>query len=415
MNHHDFGVIAVAAAVVLLVTMSADANGQARAMNADAAVAGCAFQPPDSVHCGRTPTAAFDSTGRLWAAYVIGEFVHVANSVDGGKTWSRARRVNSEPEPVYTNGENRPKIAFGAGDEIFISWTRITPGRFAGDIRFSRSDDGGAGFEAPRTVNDDGLATSHRFETLFTDTRGRIYIAWLDKRDQVWTQERGGEYDGAALYYAVSTDNGVTFSANRKVADNSCECCRVAMSETLDGDVAVYWRHIFGDSIRDHAFAILGAKDIRLPARRPVADNWRIDACPHHGPAMVTGDAGDFHLAWFSLGDRKGIFYGRYTPETGSVDDLMPVAAQGAGHPSLARSGSELMLAWKQFDGENTQVMLLRSTDNGRHWMPEVAIAETSGASDHPLLVQYDGLNWLSWHTRDEGLRLVPLHERRDI
>lgn len=369
----------------------------------------CRFSPATVVHCGRTPTTGFDAEGRLWASYVVGEHVYVSRSDDLGKTYRRAIRVNREPEEIYTNGENRPKIGFGRNGEVYVSWTQVREGRFAGDIRFARSEDGGRRFDPVRTVNDDGLVTSHRFETLFMDSHGNIYMAWLDKRDQVRVLEQGGEYNGAALYYTVSTDNGRSFADNRKVADYSCECCRVAMSETEKGDVAVYWRHIFGDNIRDHAFAVLGLDGVVTPPQRPAEDNWHIEACPHHGPAMVTAADGSYHLSWFSLGDRKGIFYGRYDPVQGNLSHLHTVATTGSSHPYLARDGQTLFLVWKQFDGERTNIMLIRSDDEGRSWQPRESLVTTAGASDHPLLIQHEGNTWLSWHTGDEGLRVIPV------
>jgi hypothetical protein len=270
-----FGTTCVAVLFAGIAVSCASIDEQTGSLAGDPA---CRFTPSDSAHCGRTPTSAIDDDGRLWVAYVIGEYVHVARSEDLGGTWSRGVRVNRQPEPIYTNGENRPKIAIGRAGEIYVSWTRVTEGRFAGDIRFSRSLDAGRSFEPVRTINDDGLPTSHRFETLFVDSRGNVYLAWLDKRDQERVLKEGGEYTGAALYYTVSTDSGLGFAANRKVADFSCECCRIAMAETHGGNVAVFWRHIFGDNVRDHGFAILGVDRVVTPLQRPVDDNWRIEA-----------------------------------------------------------------------------------------------------------------------------------------
>ena len=66
----------------------------------------------------------------------------------------------------------------------YVSWTKRSPERFSGDIRFSRSIDQGKSFSPAQTINDDGLVTSHRFDALLTDHRGDVYLAWLDKRDR---------------------------------------------------------------------------------------------------------------------------------------------------------------------------------------------------------------------------------------
>ncbi len=407
-------------AIILLLTGCAH-SGKSEHMNMPMGMAQkevpCLFTPALSVNCGRTPTPAYDKNGRLWVSYVIGETVYVAYSDDQGKQYSEPVKVNAKPEKVYTNGENRPKVAFGRNGEILVSWTQeVTGGPFFGDIRFSRSTDGGKSFEPVRTINDDGLVTSHRFETLFVNTAGDIFMAWLDKRDMVAAQTAGREYVGAALYYTWSKDNGVSFAKNIKVADYSCECCRIALSETQYGDVAAFWRHIYNKTTRDHGFAELATDGVVTPAQRATVDNWQIDACPHHGPTMVTASDGTYHLSWFTLGEaRKGIFYGRYNPETGVIDNMHAVAAAGAGHSYLARTGNKLYLVWKFFDGEKTTIKLSISVDEGASWQPETIVAETTDASDHPLLISYKDNVSLSWHTSKEGLRIIPLNQAGSV
>ncbi|MEX2353625.1 MAG: exo-alpha-sialidase, partial [Gammaproteobacteria bacterium] len=215
-----------------------------------------------------------------------------------------------------------------------------------------------------------------------------------------------------------SSDAGRTFAPNRKVADYSCECCRIAMAETPERDVAVFWRHIFGENlhIRDHGFAVIGKDRVITPLQWATRDNWELEGCPHHGPSMVSAGDGSYHISWFTLGDeRKGIFYGRYHPGTGQLDNLSTMATVGASHPYIARIGSNLMLVWKQFDGDKTNIRLAVSRDDGNTWQPETTVISTSGASDHPLLITHSGAGWLSWHTSDEGLRIIPLNHKQQV
>ena len=375
----------------------------------------CAAAVP-SVHCGRTPTAAFGSDGTLWVAFEMDGRIFVSRSADAGDEFSEPVAVNPAPEPVDINGENRPKIAVGTDGEVFVSWTRKLPGGFNGEIRFSRSLDSGATFESVRTINDDGLETGHRFETLIVDGRGNVYLAWIDKRDLEAAREAGADYAGAAVYYAISTDRGESFEPNRKVADHSCECCRIAAAETAGGDIGLLYRAVFDGSIRDHAFAVIGPGGVTRTSRRATWDGWRIDACPHHGPALLSAGRSAFDLAWFTNGDeRQGVFYGSFDADTGEVANIRAVSASpSAGHPSLARSRGKLFLAWKEFTGETTDVLLISSDDGGASWTAPVVAARTSGGSDHPFLLADDGRLFLSWHTGDEGLRIAAIDALRE-
>lgn len=364
-----------------------------------------------SLACGNTPSAAFDHHGRLWVAFEQEDRVYVASSDDLGRSFSDAVAVNALAEPIYAKGENRPKLAHGSKGELFVSWTRKLPGRFIGEIRFSRSLDNGKSFAAPLTVNDDGLQTSHRFDALYVTPSGKIFLSWLDKRDKVNDQAAGRDYHGAALYYAVSEDGGASFNSNIKVADHSCECCRIALEGYGQDKVAVMWRHIYDENTRDHALAILGTDGPTMLTRATI-DDWQIDACPHHGPDIaLSADGKRYHMAWFSNGNlHKGLYYDRLAP--GSDKPGKPIsidARSGASHPQVAVSKNAVFLLWKYFDGEVTELKLMRSTDNADSWSEPETVLATSGASDHPQLLQHRGDTYTGWHTGEEGYRLVPI------
>ena len=53
--------------------------------------------------------------------------------------------------------------------------------------------------------------------------------------------------------------------------------------------------------------------------------------------------------------------------------------------------------------------MVMTSRDDGGSWTPAREIARTDGDSDHPLLVTNGERAFVSWLTRKEGYRLLPL------
>ena len=358
-----------------------------------------------SVHCGGAPSAVFGDDGKLWVTFVQDMHVYVSSSSDEGLSWSEPVQVNAEPEDTEFNGENRPKIVV-RGDTVLLSWTTKTSANYTGEIRFARSTDGGKTFEAPRTMNDDGLVTGHRFDSLMLAEDDTLYLTWIDKRDLDAAIERNENYPGAAIYYTVSRDLGESFTRNFRVSHHSCECCRIAMAPHGESDMAILWRQIYDDTIRDHGIAVLTPDGDVEGLNRATVDDWHINACPHHGPTMVQADAeGQFHLAWFSAGNiHSGIHYGMYDLALGETTQIMPVdAVPGAGHPSLARHDGVLYIVWKGFDGMGTQLRLMTSTDEGSSWSKARTLYTTEQASDHPLLVtSADGV-WLSWLTAEHG------------
>ncbi|MFT5084995.1 MAG: hypothetical protein ACI9Y1_003052 [Lentisphaeria bacterium] len=393
----------------------------------------CAKSYP--VHCAAAPSTVFDNSGKLWVAYALDGFVYVSTSADLGVSYSSPVRVNRVSEPVAAKGENRPKIALGLRNEIYISWTKTTEGAYTGDIRFARSTNGGVSFEPARTINDDGLLTSHRFDAMTVGARGNIYLAWIDKRDNIAAGD--APYPGAALYYTVSTDSGLHFSPNIKVADNSCECCRVAAApfsadaKDESDSIALLWRHIFSGDIRDHALTRLHGATPAVPIKRVSFDNWQINACPHHGPSLSV-DRAFLHATWFSgEATNPGIFYGRFSAPNYQPEQVVRISQRGSHAFVLSVDGvpenqllakqkhisqtATVHLVWKAFADNRTHIYHQVSTDAGHTWSVSTSVAATDGGSDHPFIAARQAPStgtqqtFLSWQTENEGLRFFPL------
>jgi hypothetical protein len=365
-----------------------------------------------SLRCAKAPSAVFDNKGRLWVAWVFGSHAYVNYSDDKGKTYSAPVAVNSVPENIYAMGENRPKIVVGNKGNIYISWTQKLSKRFSGHIRFSRSIDGGKHFSAPVTVNDHQAITGHRFDALAVNQRGDIYLAWLDKRDLLEAKKAEKKYNGAALYYALSTDSGKTFKKNQKIIDYTCQCCRVVMEMDTDQLPVVLWRHIFGDNIRDHAMVKFDNRTKPGKVIRFSHDHWQIDACPHHGPDLSISKDGTYHLVWFNNApERHGLFYARTHDQGKSFSESLSFGnykAQAA-HPQVLNQGKIIFLAWKEFDGKQSTLYMMKSSDSGHTWSEPHAIVKTTVSSDHPLLISDGKSAYVVWHRRGQDYQLFPL------
>ncbi len=364
-----------------------------------------------SAHCGKTPTTVFDNNGALWVVFEQDNHLYVSVSNNEGQSFSKPTQVNKVAEEIYTNGENRPKIKFGLNQQIYISWTKKTKGRFTGDVRFSRSIDHGKSFSTPITVNDDGLITGHRFDSMTVTPNGNIFIAWIDKRDNKINQNKGNKKlkQSGAIYYSFSTDHGQSFSKNIRLASNSCVCCRLALTSLSNNNIAIAWRHVFTGSMRDHAYAIVNTQEVKLQPTRVSIDNWKLEACPHHGPSIAKDINEQLHLVWFTASEsRKGIFYGKLNSKK-EADNLINLSsAPSASHPYLAINHKKMLIVWKEFNGEKTQVFKVESINQGQSWSKPKVIAETINNSDHPLLVKNNQQIWLSWQT-DHQYHLVKI------
>ncbi len=353
---------------------------------------------------------ALDENATLWRVGIENGIVIVQASTDMGQTFDRGRRLNASPQKIGTDGDARPKIAVGPEGNLYVSWTQALVKPYSGYIWFSRSTDGGRTFSQPVIVHRDRAEITHRFDALTVAASGRVYVAWIDKRDLHAAQAKSQAYEGAAIYYAYSDDSGATFSEEQKLADSSCECCRIAIATDSAGNAVALWRHVFEGGVRDHAVAKFSDQPL-TEAKRASFGNWKVDACPHHGPALARGGDWGWHMAWFDGGEKAGLYYARMDGEAwvSSPARRFGLPEQQAGHPALASHGENVWLVWRALTDKAAVVMLARSDDGGRRWHDAVQVAETVGRADHPQLLTQGDAVWLAWNTGKDGLMMKRL------
>jgi hypothetical protein len=403
------------ASCVVLVLFFGAAPARSQGHEAHATAPAAPARPPDQVHgpvppFSQFPTPASDAKGRLWVAFVEGPAVYVASSSDLGRSFGRGVRVNPTPETIDANGENRPKLAVSPRGTLLVTWTQKLDKPYSGRIRFSRSTDSGRTFTAPATLNDDGLVTGHRFDVLGVSPRGDVLVAWIDKRDLEAAAARHQPYEGGAIYYTTSRDDGRSFGPNRKLKDNVCECCRLALGFDAASEPMLLWRDILPGGIRDHSLARLAGST--PSAVRATFDDWRINACPHHGPSLAIVAGGAVHITWFS-GDGAssgGVFYARSADGGRSFDKAVRLGdVESASHPSVLAGDGRVLVAWKESGSGGVRIRLARAADGASAFEASTVVASTAHGSDHPLLVSLAGQAFLSWFTADEGYRLIPV------
>jgi hypothetical protein len=390
----------ILAAVLLLATGPAAAQHQHQ------------HGKPGQVPEAFTAAPAFDADGTLWVVRPKVDRIVVMKSTDLGKTFGDPVMVTPEPMNLDWGPDARARIAVDPKGGLIVTFGIFQDKNFNGRAYYSRSTDGGVTFTRPRPITAD--TTSQRFETAAVDPSGRVFAAWLDKRNVGKARAAGKAYDGAALAYAWE-DGEADFGPTSIALDNTCECCRLGVAFAGPGRPAVVFRNIFPGSVRDHGVITFRDPATPGPVQRVSVDNWKIEACPHHGPAMAIAPDGSYHVAWFTDGaDRKGLFYARADsadaafslPRALSKPDRQPA------RPYLLANGPDLHLVWKEFDGAKVAVRWQVSHDSGRQWTEPRTVAETADESDHPLLVADKHRTYLSWLTRKEGYRLIPLGEQ---
>ena len=361
--------------------------------------------------------AAFAPDGSLWLAglNVQGQlFVQSAPAGAASLQWGAPRVLDTAGDAISADGENHPKLLFGPDATVLIAYTKPLAKPNTGHVRLLRSVDAGQTFAAPVTVHADRQEIPHRFEALGFDAQGVLHTVWIDKRDLEAAPRVGNKssYRGAAIYRNTSTDGGATFGPDIKVADHSCECCRIALARGADGVLRAMWRHVFAPNVRDHAFAALNlAADASLV--RATFDDWRVDACPHHGPALAAVGDG-FHTVWFGIrqqGDAPvaGVRYAKLKPDgSPRLETVRRLPDERAEHADVMADGPRVAVVWRSIDGMTSTLKAWLSTDGGQTFRVQ-PLGQVQGDNDYPRLVQHGQRMAVVWRNTTE----VQVHEIR--
>lgn len=393
-------------AALLATTVLACSTGWARHGQPQPAAGDAATAAPPTTSVSAPPArkpraqlgmgAAFAPDGSLWLAGLNAEGQLFVQSAAAGKAplqWSAPRVLDTAGDAIAADGEDRPKLLFGPQATVLITYTKSLAKPYAGHVRLLRSVDAGQTFAPPVTLHADRQDITHRFATPGFDGQGVLHTVWIDKRDLEAAPRVGtkSSYRGAAIYRNMSTDGGATFGPDIRVADHSCECCRIALGLGADGMLRAMWRHVFEPNVRDHAVAALGpASD--TPLVRATFDDWRVDACPHHGPALAPAGDG-FHAVWFGIRQRDGepvagVRYARLQPDgSPRPETVRRLPDERAEHADVMARGPRVAVVWRSSDGMISTLKAWLSTDGGQTFRLQT-LGQVSGDNDFPRLLQ---------------------------
>lgn len=277
-------------------------------------------------------------------------------------------RVNP-PGTSVDSLHQAPGMAVGTRGEIYLTWSARRPvpvgGLFASDLMLSRSRDGGRTWDTHLRVNED-RPTSHSFEGIAVAPDGTVIVAWIETRD-----------GPPGTYLARVADRGARVEESRRLdGGETCVCCRIDVSTGPGDGVAVLWRKVFPENVRDMVLATSrdGGRTFGAPALVH-ADRWKIAACPHRGGSLATDTRGRLYAVWYTEGTegRPDLLFAtsadgrrfsaprRLHTATGSIPDHVRLAVDGAGRG---------VIVWEDSTAVRRRIVMRMTRDGGRTLTP---------------------------------------------
>jgi hypothetical protein len=308
--------------------------------------------------------------------------------------------VTPAHDVIDLRGENAPLLAALAQDTILVVYPVSLPGgtghHHSGELRSQISADGGRTWSRPRRIDGDSVPRSHNFADLAVTRNGHAVVSWLDSRagqqgvqtaelrsdgsvgrlqtadtrtcqccrtalmaasdGRIWLAYRDlAEGNVRNMAYAVSDGAGHPFAARGAVVDdhwsvNGCPESGPRFTETSDGTVWLSW---FDGAARGVEIASLVPGGRGFVRRATVADQGANHA---ELGTLPDGRLVIFYEAF--LGPQRGI-EARVSDSAHAVwSEPLTIASTGSS-PHYVRSGSDALLAYTISGAGAPQVVVI--------------------------------------------------------
>ncbi|UCG68286.1 MAG: exo-alpha-sialidase, partial [Thermoplasmata archaeon] len=278
--------------------------------------------------------------------------VHYSNSTDGGITWSPSKKINDDGG---TTEQGRPDIAIDSNDMIHIIWNDnrldgdpMNPPNYF-DIYYANSTDGGVTFNVNKRITD-VMPVTARSPTIAVDNENNIHVAWCDYRNTGTT--------GPDIYYANSTDGGITFSSNKRISDDTGDAYQFWPDIAVGGGIiGIIWEDQRETSVY---FANSTDGGITFSPNKRVNDvtgasNWDAAIAINGDGYMCVAWEGSGIDIYFAISTDGGAIFSpsqRVNDDSGSDYQRLP---------SLALRNKTIYIAWQDNRNGNYDIYFSRS------------------------------------------------------
>lgn len=302
--------------------------------------------------------------------------VYLARSTDNGHAFEGNTRVNP-----YETGANHtgPWVTVDEAGVVYVVYTKTN--LTAQSIFMTKSSDGGLSFKAPAKVNDDSLNCYRGKKEFAVSKDGKIYIVWTDGRNGL------GNAFSWDIYFATSSDGGLSFGTNVRVNDDHGLITHGTPSLAIDREGGI---HVVWEDFRNRVESSSYFRDIYyafLNDSHPFSENVRVNYLPNAtrvdcaDPNIAIDSYDNLYIIWADspYSDNN---YGIYLalPETTPISpsiihDVLTWAALSAG---LVLVVTAIILMRKRRGGRRRQ-----PPSDETHPLPEESLGSTRMRTGH--------------------------------
>ncbi len=232
-----------------------------------------------------SPSVALDASGAIYVAWQESSGgngdIRLARGSLSPFQFGASVRVDDDLEGRGTQAS--PSVAVGSLGSVFVAYHDNRTGD--ANVYLATSADGAATFGASVRIDDTGTATTAQgLVSLTTDSLDNLYAAWQDSRKGYF-----------AIYFAMSTDGGRSFSANVRVFNAGSGAAQTVPDLVVGaaGTVYVTWQQA-GSSDADiyASYSRDGGASFASAVRVDDAGDSSTNPAPQYSPVIVESKTG---------------------------------------------------------------------------------------------------------------------------
>lgn len=338
-----------------------------------------------------------------------GQALTLQESSNGGEVWTKEQMIPI-PEGVGAQASRGADARIAKiGDTLLVMWMSHVHGapHGAGPMIIMRSTDEGKSW-TPGTLAADWPQGPHGFMSLNADGK-TLHAAWLDSRDG-----KPAAPGSQGLRYAMSVDQGITWSKNQTLDPTACACCWTSMRADKDGNLFILYRD---KQPSDMAIGVIDAKDHHWSRLSTVgAFGWDFSGCPHIGGTLAFSGNGKAEEIHAIVGTRKkeeaGVYHLKSVDGGKNWSAPAKLGDESSTHADIASNrNNKLAAVWDMIDTEaadGSLAIYAATSSTGANWSHPVRLSAKGASATHPRIIA-TGQGFLSLWTEqsaDGELRL---------
>ena len=204
-----------------------------------------------------------------------------------------------------------------------------------------------------------------------------VYVVWSQFVPVGPTSFRGD------IFFSVSTDNGQTFSTPDNISENDGSSGPVQISSSGNNVYVVWGELIAGNSDIFFAFSTNNGQTFSTP------DNLSETTGPSDAP-QISSEGNNVYVVWRDITFPNSDIFFAFSTNNGQTfstpDNLSEENTGSSEDPQISSEGNNVYVVWEDDTPGNDDIFFAFSTNNGQTFSTPDNLSENDGTSEDPQI-----------------------------